>query len=88
MRIWSVKAWVVPIVVGALGCTTKKLEEHLKNTGLSRINSSLQISALLGAANILRKTLALISEARNVLVSRKKNSFHNFVKCVLEVYSE
>ena len=26
MRMWSVKAWVVPIVVGALGCTTKKLE--------------------------------------------------------------
>ena len=57
MRMWSVKAWVVQIVVGALGCTTKKLGEYLKNIGHSRINSSLQMSALLGTANILRKTL-------------------------------
>ena len=35
MRMWSVQAWVVPIVVGALGCTTKKLGEYLKNIGHS-----------------------------------------------------
>ena len=57
MRMWSGKAWVVPIVVGALGCTTKKLEDNLKSIRLPRINSSLQMSALLGTANILRKTL-------------------------------
>ena len=57
MRMWSVKAWVVPIVVGTLGCTTKKLEDNLKNIGLPRIKSSLQMSVLLGTANILRKTL-------------------------------
>ena len=55
MRMWSVKAWVVPMVVGALGCIAKKLGEYLKNIGLPRISSSLQMSALLGAANILRK---------------------------------
>ena len=57
MRMSSVKTWLGPIVVGALGCTTRKLEEYLKNIGLPRINSSLQISALFGSANILRKTL-------------------------------
>ena len=35
MRMWSVQAWVVPIVVGALCCTTKKLGEYLKNIGHS-----------------------------------------------------
>ena len=59
MRLWNVKAKVIPIVVGALGSIPKKLKEHLKSLGLSGDIHCIQKSALLGTAGILRKVLSV-----------------------------
>ena len=59
MRLWNVKAKVIPIVVGALGSIPKKLKEHLKSLGLPGDIHCIQKSALLGTAGILRKVLSV-----------------------------
>ncbi|KAM9816571.1 carbohydrate sulfotransferase 6 isoform X4 [Syngnathus typhle] len=54
-KAWKVKASVVPVVIGALGAVTPKLEEWLQQIpGTSDIKS-----AVLGTAKILRRTLKL-----------------------------
>ena len=59
MRLWNVKAKVIPIVVGALGSIPKKLTEHLLSLGLPGDIHCIQKSALLGTAGILRKVLSV-----------------------------
>ena len=59
MRLWNVKATVIPFVVGALGSIPKKLKEHLKSLGLPGDIHCIQKSALLGTAGILRKILSV-----------------------------
>ena len=54
-RIWKSK--VVPVVVGALGSVSKKLAGHLEQLGIKNRTKTMQKSALLGSAHILRKVL-------------------------------
>ena len=54
-RIWKSK--VVPVVVGALGSVSKKLAGHLEQLGIKSRTRTMQKSALLGSAHILRKVL-------------------------------
>ena len=57
-KLWEMrKVRVVPIVVGALGSISKKLQEHVKELDVEVSNALLQKTALLGTARILRKVL-------------------------------
>ena len=58
-KAWKVKASVVPVVVGALGAVTPKLEEWLQQIPGNTSDISVQKSAVLGTAKILRRTLKL-----------------------------
>ena len=56
-RIWKSRTKVVPVVVGALGSVSKKLAGHLEQLGIKNGTRTMQKSALLGSAHILRKVL-------------------------------
>ena len=47
----------MPVVVGALGSVSKKLAGHLEQLGIKNRTRTMQKSALLGSAHILRKVL-------------------------------
>ena len=53
------KVKVVPVVIGALGAVTPKLEEWLQQIPGTTSELSVQKSAVLGTAKILRRTLKL-----------------------------
>ena len=54
-NIRSIKA--IPVVVGALGSTSKKLKKYVEELGDAINTALLQKTALLGTARILRKVL-------------------------------
>ena len=56
-RIWKSRTKVVPVVVGALGSVSKKLAGQLEQLGIKDRTRTMQKSALLGSAHILRKVL-------------------------------
>ena len=58
-RLWKVKTKVVPIVIGALGTVTKRLNGYLTEIGVSTKIQLIQKSTLLGTARILRKVLEI-----------------------------
>ena len=49
------------VVVGALGSVSKKLAGHLEQLGIKNRTRTMQKSALLGSAHILRKVLEVWS---------------------------
>ena len=48
---------MVPVVVDALGSASKKMAGHLEQLGIKDRTRTMQKSALLGSAHILRKAL-------------------------------
>ena len=56
-RLWRVKCRVVPVVVGALGTIATRLSAHLKTLDINLSIETIQKSAILGTARILRKVL-------------------------------
>ena len=48
---------VVPVVIGALGTVSKKLEKWIDRIGIKLNIEHLQKTSILGTARILRKTL-------------------------------
>ena len=59
-RLWKKKSRVVPVVVGALGSIPRDLKKRLSELDLEDVDcGTLQKTALLGTATILRKALAL-----------------------------
>ena len=56
-RLWRVKCRVVPVVVGALGTIATRLSAHLKMLDINLSIETIQKSAILGTARILRKVL-------------------------------
>ena len=56
-RLWRVKCRVVPVVVGALGTIPTRLSAHLKMLDINLSIKTIQKSAILGTARILRKVL-------------------------------
>ncbi|XP_078808275.1 uncharacterized protein LOC144994388 [Oryzias latipes] len=58
-KAWKVKVTVVPVVIGALGAVTLKLEEWLQQIPGKTSDLSVQKSAVLRTAKILRRTLKL-----------------------------
>ena len=57
-RLWVIRRLeVVPVVVGALGGVSNRLDEWLEKLGVTIKTGLLQKTALLGTARILRKLL-------------------------------
>ena len=56
-RLWKVKTKVVPIVIGALGAISDRLISYLAEIGAELSFETIQKTALLGTAQILRKNL-------------------------------
>ena len=55
---WNIRSIkVIPVVVGALGSTSKKLKNCIEELGIVKSTALLQKTALLGTARILRKVL-------------------------------
>ena len=55
----KVSAKVIPIVVGALGIVSTRLERYIKELGIPDVLGGLQTSVVLGTTIILRKVLVL-----------------------------
>ena len=58
-RLWNVRARVVPVVIGCLGCLGPSLKDSLSVMGVTCSVVELQKSVLLGSARILRKCLSV-----------------------------
>ena len=57
-RIWSMKkVTIVPIVIGALGTLTEKIDSWLGQIGIDCPVALLQKGCLLGSARIIRKVM-------------------------------
>jgi hypothetical protein len=57
-KIWAMKkVEVIPIVVGALGAVSNKLDKWIEKLGIHIRTELLQKTALLGTARILRRNL-------------------------------
>ena len=56
-RLWTMKVMVIPIVVGALGTVPKGLEKMLEELEIRGRIETIQITALLRSARILRRVL-------------------------------
>ena len=57
-RLWNTKIEIVPIIIGALGSVTEKLQTSLKKIGLKHVQvHQLQKCVLLKTGNILQKHL-------------------------------
>jgi hypothetical protein len=55
---WTVKAKVIPVIIGATGTVTKSLRQYLSNIlGKHEIKEVQKNSAILGTAHILQKVL-------------------------------
>jgi len=57
-KLHKVSTKIVPLVVGSLGVVTIHLEENLRMLDIPHVQGSMQISAVLGTAIILRKVLS------------------------------
>ena len=56
-KLYRVSTKIVPIVLGTLGTIPKGLESNIKKLEIPDIIGSLQMSAMMGTHNILRKVL-------------------------------
>ena len=56
-KLWNVRAVVIPVVVGALGMVTNRLEGFIRNIGVDVSVGPLQKTCLLRTAKILRRVL-------------------------------
>ena len=55
-RLWKLKkAKVIPVVIGSLGCVTKKFDKWIERLEIDINLGVLQMTALLGTARLLRK---------------------------------
>ena len=59
-KIWDMPAKVIPVIVGALGTTPKKLKQRLGDTGIETRIVELQKTTILHSARILRNFRSLI----------------------------
>ena len=56
-KLWNMKVTIVPIVIGALGTITKGLLKGLEDLEIGRRVETIQTTALLRTARILRRVL-------------------------------
>ena len=60
-RLWGVRCLVVPVVIGALGTIPKRLSSYMALLDIHLSVETLQKSAILGTARILRRVLEMES---------------------------
>ena len=58
-KLWNVKVTIVPIVIGAFGTVTKGLWKGLEDLEVGRRVETIQMTALLRTARILRRVLEI-----------------------------
>lgn len=56
-RMWHMEVKIIPVIIGALGATTKSLRKYVHELPGHITQESIQRSAILGTAHIIRKTL-------------------------------
>jgi hypothetical protein len=56
-RMWNRKCTVIPVIIGATGIVTRSLRKHLEAVPGKRSIDSVQKTAVLGTAHIIRKEL-------------------------------
>ena len=56
-RMWNLKYTIVPVIIGATGIVTRSLRKHLEAVPGKHSIDSLQKTAILGTAHIIRKVL-------------------------------
>jgi hypothetical protein len=56
-RMWNLKCTVIPVIIGATGIVTKTLRKNLEAIPGKHSIDSLQQTAVLGTAHIIRKVL-------------------------------
>ena len=58
-RLWNKKVEVIPVIIGATGIVDKNIKKYVGRTPGCHNIYSLQRSAILGTAHILRKVLSI-----------------------------
>jgi hypothetical protein len=56
-RMWNLKCIIIPVIIGATGVVTKSLRKNLEAVAGKLSIDSLQKTAILGTAHIIRKAL-------------------------------
>jgi hypothetical protein len=56
-RMWNLKCTIIPVIIGATGMLTKSFRKNLEAILAKRSTDSLQQTAVLGTAHIIRKVL-------------------------------
>ena len=69
-KIWNKKVKVIPLVIGTLGTTLRKLRKWLKELGIETQTTELQKTILIHIAQILQKVLEIY---RNLLLLDLQN---------------
>ena len=55
LRMWSVKAKLIPVIIGATGTISKSFRKYMSNISGQHEVEEVQKTAILGTAHILRK---------------------------------
>ena len=58
-KLWNMRTKVIPMIIGALGTTPKKLSKRLEDLGIETRIVELQKTAIIHSARILRKVLEI-----------------------------
>jgi hypothetical protein len=56
-RMWNMKCFVIPVIIGATGIISKSLQKYLETIPGQHSIDSLQKTAILGTSHIIRKVL-------------------------------
>jgi hypothetical protein len=56
-RVWNMKWFIIPVIIGATGIVTKGVKKNLKAVAAKHSIDSLQKTAVLGTLHIIRKIL-------------------------------
>jgi hypothetical protein len=56
-RMWNMKCFVIPVIIGATGIVSKGLKKYLETIPRKRSLDFLQTTAVLGTLHIIRKVL-------------------------------
>jgi hypothetical protein len=54
---WNVKAWMIPVIIGATGTISRSFRKYVSDIPGNREVKELQKTTILGIAHILRKVL-------------------------------
>ena len=79
-KLWNMKVTIVPIVIGAFGTITKGLLKGLEDLEIGGRVETIQMTALLRTARILRRVLETWGDLLSLTLQRKKPSVSADVK--------